>query len=81
MKKQINEYLENQIIFTDRYFDGGLIDRLFALSGLATETITIAEGVSYAVFQDTLDETNTMVTARDQLDDFLAGVLAGRQGG
>jgi Ca2+-binding RTX toxin-like protein len=83
VKEMVNDYLQNQIVFTDRYDDPdiyddqgliiskGLISRLDALSG--TETVTIAGGISYAVFQETLDASGNIVTARMQLDEFLTG--------
>ncbi|MDA8974505.1 PA14 domain-containing protein, partial [Akkermansiaceae bacterium] len=40
-------------------------------TGTIAETITIADGVSYAVFQETLDDVGNTITARMQLDDFL----------
>ena len=43
-----------------------------ALTEDATETVTIAAGVSYAVFQNTLNDSDDIVTARMQLDAFLA---------
>ena len=69
----INDYLQNQIVFTDRYYDLQLIDRIFGLAAGVTETVTIAADVSYAVFQDKLNPSGDIITARMQLDAFLAG--------
>ncbi|WP_217312837.1 DUF4347 domain-containing protein [Richelia sinica] len=73
VKEIINDYLRNQIVFNDRYYDRELINRLLALTGNETETITIPSEVSYAVFQTLLDNNGNLVTAREQLSLFLAG--------
>jgi Ca2+-binding RTX toxin-like protein len=69
----VNDYLENLVVFTDRYFDPALIERLAALQDGETETVQISGGVSYAAFQDALDAQGEFISARDQLDAFLAG--------
>ncbi|MCA1807254.1 MAG: hypothetical protein LC687_05340 [Actinobacteria bacterium] len=81
IKKMVNDHLHNQITFDDRYNDpdtdtgSGLISRLAAnaAASTGTEPVTIVAGVSYAVFQDTLTDLNTISTARQQLADFLTG--------
>ena len=78
VKALVNDYLQNQVSFTDRYndpdtTDSGLISRLAALTGTETEPLTIAAGVSYAVFQNTLEDDKTITTARQQLAEFLTG--------
>ena len=60
----ISEYLQNQIVFTDTYYDLELIDRLLALTGNDTEIVTIDKGISYAVFQQTLNNAGDVVNAR-----------------
>ncbi len=69
----VNDYLENLVLFNDRYFDPELIARLGALGGGDTETVAISAGVSYVAFQDTLAASGQLLTAREQLDAFLAG--------
>ena len=70
----INDYLINQIQFTDRYFDDELIERIQKLAVDETETISVPEGVSYAAFQNKLADNGVdIVSVRDQLEDFLAG--------
>ena len=66
-------FLVNQIGFTARYFDPGLVQRLKALAGSATETVSIPAGVGYASFQNTLDNAQQPVSALQQLRDFLVG--------
>ena len=51
VRDEIDAYLRNWITFEDTYHDPGLIDRLSQPSELR-ESITIEEGVPYAVFQD-----------------------------
>ena len=73
IRNTTDENLKNQIEFMNRYYDTTLIDRLAAVPTGGQETVTIPGGVSYASFQDTLDENQNIVTARQQLDEFLAG--------
>ncbi|MDH4109610.1 MAG: hypothetical protein OEW35_14975, partial [Gammaproteobacteria bacterium] len=86
VRKAVSDYLQAFIVFTDRYDDPdvyddqgqlvsqGLLSRLLALTAGQAETVTIPAGVSYAAFQDTLDAaTNEIITARAQLEAFLAG--------
>ena len=42
-------------------------------TGITSQNLTIASGVSYAVFQDTPDAQGNVVTARMQLDQYLNG--------
>ncbi|MBQ0785848.1 MAG: calcium-binding protein, partial [Amphritea sp.] len=83
IKEMVNDHLHNQITFDDRYTDTdadaatglGLISRLAAkaAAGTGSEPVTIVAGVSYAVFQNTLTDQNTIDLARQQLFDFLVG--------
>ena len=73
VRETVNDYLENLIVFADRYRDPALIQRLAVLPTDETESVTIEAGVSYAVFQDTLDENNQFVTGQSQLAAFLTG--------
>lgn len=73
IRTTVDDYLKNQVEFTNRYYDTSLVDRLVSLPAGSNEAITIPAGISYAAFQDTLDGNQNVVTARAQLDDFLAG--------
>ncbi|MCX8496273.1 MAG: hypothetical protein ORN51_08840, partial [Akkermansiaceae bacterium] len=69
----INDFLINDIGFTNKYYDPNLISRLAALSASQSEALTIPAGVTYAAFQNTIDGNNSLLTARSQLESFLAG--------
>ncbi|MEC9091185.1 MAG: hypothetical protein VX776_12410, partial [Planctomycetota bacterium] len=72
-KKMIADYVMIHIRYNDRYFDNALIQRIANLQPGEIETVTISSDVSYSFFQDTLEEDNSVTTARSQLALFLEG--------
>ena len=72
IRGEIDEYLINKIQFENRYNQTSLIDNLRTLANDESITLTIPAGVTYATFQNELNDDGTAtVFARDQLSTFL----------
>ena len=83
VREMVADFLRNHILFQDKYVDTGLIDDLQGLLASESMLLDLPEGISYAVFQDTLidvvsdndpkETVKEVSTARDQLAEFLEG--------
>jgi Ca2+-binding RTX toxin-like protein len=49
----LGDFVRNHILFQDKYIDTGLIDDIIALADGEQKQLLLAEGISYASFQDT----------------------------
>lgn len=81
VREILADFLRNQILFEDKYIDTNLVNELQTMAAGTSRDIILPEGISYAVFQDTLvpaptadaPDAKRIQSAREQLDTFLAG--------